>query len=101
MPIPSEQRQDCSDSALRCFGTAYIFERRATPIKSRLQWLAFLGIAGPAALGALVATFALDKKKLVLAITVAGVVSIAQLVISIWALVAHWGDDLAYYVESM
>lgn len=101
MSIPSETRQDCADSALKCFGTAYIFERRARPIRTRLQWLAFLGIVGPAALGAVVATFSLSKKALAVSITVAGMIGIGQLVISIWSLVAKWDDSLAYYTESM
>ncbi|SRR6266568_3957165 len=101
MTIPDETRQECTDSALRCFGTAYIFERRASPIRSRLRWLAFLGIAGPAALGAIVATFNLNKTALTVAIGVAGLIGIGQLIISIWSLVAHWDDSLAYDIESM
>jgi mobilome CxxCx(11)CxxC protein len=100
MTIPSETRQECADSALKCFGTAYIFERRAAPIRRRLQWLAFLGIAAPAALGAVVGTFNLNRTALAIAITFAGAIGIAQLIISIWSLVAKWDDSLAYDVES-
>jgi mobilome CxxCx(11)CxxC protein len=100
MTISPETRQDCADSALKCFGTAYIFERRAAPIRRKLQWLAFLGIAAPAALGAVVGTFKLNETALAVAITFAGVIGIAQLIISIWSLVAKWDVSLAYDVES-
>ncbi len=98
--IPTERRRQCADSALQCFGTAYIFEKRTRPIRLGLLSLSFLGIAGPAALGAIVATFNLKKPDLEVAVTVAGIIGIAQLIVSIWALVATWGDNLAYYIES-
>jgi mobilome CxxCx(11)CxxC protein len=98
--IPEEQRRECAESALRCFGTAYIFERRAIPIRKRLRWLTFLGIAGPAALGAVVATFSLGKAALAISVGLVGIIGIGQLILSIWALVAKWDDGLAYYTES-
>lgn len=33
MSIAPEKRRSCSDSALKCFGTAYIFEKKARKLK--------------------------------------------------------------------
>lgn len=100
MPIPDEKRRICADSALKCFGTAYIFERRARPIRLALRWLAFLGIAGPAALGGVVAAFNLKQEYIALAVTIAGAIAALQVVISIWSLVASWDASLSYAIES-
>ena len=100
MPIPDEKRGNCADSALKCFGTAYIFGQRARPIRMALRILTFSGIAGPAALGGVVAAFNLKPEFVGIAVTIAGTIALVQVVISIWSLVASWDSALSYSVES-
>ncbi|MCE9636094.1 MAG: hypothetical protein K8T90_10350 [Planctomycetes bacterium] len=100
MPIPVVERSQSSDAALKCYGTAYIFEKRAAAIRWKIQALTFLGIAVPAALGSVVASFSMKAEALGVLIGIAGVLGTFQLVLSVWSLVAHWDDRLSYFIES-
>lgn len=57
MGIAKEKRRSCSDSALKCFGTAYIFEQRARKLKRKTIVLSFLYFALPATVGTIIGTF--------------------------------------------
>jgi len=98
--IPSEKRRICADNALKCYGTAYIFERRARKIRTVLRIINFLGIATPALLGAVIAMQGMKWKHGELVILIAGIVGAAQLMLSIWSLVTGWENSLAYAIES-
>jgi mobilome CxxCx(11)CxxC protein len=100
MNIPNSKRRECNDSALHCFGTAYIFEKRAKSFRFRVRFLLFLGIAGPASVGAIISSFKLSSGYIEYVLFVAAIIAIVQLVGSVWSLVSRWDDDLSYYVES-
>src|ERR1043166_1210526 len=100
MSIPPEKRRICAESALRCFGTAYIFERRARSVRRRVRLIAFLGIAAPAALGSTVALVGTKSQYAETAIWLAGIIGALQVAASIWSLVSSWDSDLAYDIES-
>jgi len=100
MTIPDDKRRKCNDNALDCFGTAYIFGKRAASIRIRITLLTFLGIAAPAAVGAIICTFQLMPQNMKYVLVIAGAIGIIQLIFSIWALVAGWNDNLSYYLES-
>lgn len=100
MTIADEQRLMCNDNALHCYNTAYIFEKRAAAIRWKLRVLAFLGIAVPASVGAILGTFSLKPEYITAVGTVAGVLSVTQLIFSSWSLVSHWDGSLSYYLES-
>ena len=100
MTIADEQRLNCNDNALHCYNTAYIFEKRAAAIRWKLHVLAFLGIAVPAAVGAIIGTFSLKLEYIAIVVTIASVLSVVQFVFSIWSLVSHWDIGLSYYLES-
>ena len=98
--IANEKRGICADSALKCHGTAYIFEKRAARIRRKVIILSFLGIAGPASVGAIIGTYNLDFKNIQLLLLIAGTIAIIQLIFSIWSLVSGWDRNLSYYIES-
>ena len=100
MPIADEQRRMCNDEALHCYGTAYIFEKRAASIRWKLRVLSFLGIGVPAAIGAILGTFSLKPEYAALVGIIAGMLGVTQLIFSIWSLVSHWEAGLSYYLES-
>jgi mobilome CxxCx(11)CxxC protein len=100
MTIPSEKRRSCADAALLCHGTAYIFEKRAGKIRMKIAILSFLGIAGPASVGAIVATFKLSLQNVEYVLLIAGIIAAIQLLLSIWSLVSKWNDSFSYYLES-
>ena len=62
--------------------------------------LSYLGIAGPASVGAIISTYSLDDKTTKLVLVVAGTIAIIQLLFSIWSLVSGWNEKLSYYLES-
>jgi len=93
-------RNKCWDEAVYCFGTAYVFERRSKAYKRLLQWLTFLGLAVPLAVGGIVMSFGVDLPYTAWIITVASILGLAQLILSLWSLVAKWDDMFAYSVES-
>lgn len=100
MGIPPDKLRRCADEALKAHGTAYIFEKRAASIRIRIMILSFLGIAGPASVGAIISTYNLDDNTTKIVLLVAGTIAIIQLLLSIWSLVSGWNDKLAYYLES-
>lgn len=93
-------REQCWDHAIYTFGTGFIFETRAKKLRRALRWLTFLGIAVPVAIGGIVLSFGTQSAALPFLLALAGVLAVAQLVLSVWSLVAAWNDNLAYAVES-
>lgn len=100
MAIQSEERRNCHESALRCFGTAYIFECRAAPLRVALKLLAFSSLVGPLSIGALVIAVGSTAKLIPWAITAAAILSVIQIILSLWSFVSHWQENLSYYLES-
>ncbi len=100
MVIPSEKRRRCNDNSIHCFGTAYIFEKRASSIRKKITFLTFLGIATPAMVGATIGTFNISPQNTKYVLVVAGILGVLQLIFSIWALVSGWNNRLSYYLES-
>ncbi|OPY11275.1 MAG: hypothetical protein A4E69_02924 [Syntrophus sp. PtaB.Bin138] len=98
--IPNEKRRLCADAALKCHGTAYIFERRASSIRRRIKLLSFLGIAVPASVGAIIGAYSFDAEILRLILGVAAAIATIQLLLTIWSIVSGWNQSLAYYLES-
>ncbi len=94
-------RQDCWTQALYSYGTAWLFERKSRSLKRRLRILAFLGVAGPVAIGGIVLSFGTNPDFLPVLLSVASVLGVFQLLISIWALVANWDEAYAHSIESM
>lgn len=98
--IPPDKLRRCANEALKSHGTAYIFEKRAAKIRLKIMVLSFLGIAGPASVGAIISTYSLDDDTTKIVLFVAGTIAIVQLLLSVWSLVSGWNDKLAYYLES-
>ena len=98
--ISPDKLRRCADEALKAHGTAYIFEKRAARVRKWLLILSFLGIAGPASVGAIISTYSLDNDTTKIVIWVAGVIALAQLLLSIWSLVSKWDSNFSYYIES-
>jgi len=98
--IPSDKLRVCADEALKCHGTAYIFEKRAARIRLKLLLLTFFGIAGPVSIGAIISTYNLNQDAINIALSISGTVAILQLLITLWSVVSGWNDKLAYYLES-
>lgn len=100
MSIQQEERRSCHESALRCFATAYIFECRAAPLRVALKLLTFSSLVGPLSIGALVIAVGSTAELISWAIFVAAFLSIIQIILSLWSLVAQWRENLSYYLES-
>lgn len=100
MPIPAEKRRSCAEDALKCYGTAYIFENRARKIRRLIKLTTWFGIVTPATLGGTIALMGTRSSHAEWAILIAGLVGIAQVGLSIWSLVSGWDRDLPYYIES-
>lgn len=96
----NQNRQDCWDEAVNCFGTGYIFEKRARQYRLKIKILQFLGIAVPASVGVLVVSFGKEFKYLNWVLVVASIVALFQFVISIWALVSNWQETYTYSLNS-
>lgn len=97
--IPDTKRRSCADQALHAYGTAYIFERRAATLRNKLRAVAFLGIAGPASVGAIIGTYNLSPEQIRIILGVAGTIAVVQLMISIWSLTSGWDRDLSDFLE--
>lgn len=86
-------------AAFDCYGTAAIFEERARKLKFWMNALKIVGIVFPVLVGGSVMTFGLDEDLKPL-LYVAGVVGLAQLVLSAIALAMNWDDSYANAKEA-
>lgn len=103
MPQTPETNQTCSECwnrALYAHGTAQVFLARSERYKRKLRWLAFVGIAGALLIGGIVTGFGVGAPYLSLFIAGAAIVTIGQLLFSLWSLVADWTGELTYSLES-
>lgn len=93
-------RQECWNGALHTFGKSYIFVNR---LKKYGQWINLLkasGIVVPAAIGGTALAYGYNSEYLALSISIAIPLTIAQLIISVFAVVFKWDDEFAYSIEA-
>ncbi|MCC5888895.1 MAG: hypothetical protein JJT88_20850 [Gammaproteobacteria bacterium] len=100
MPIQDGERHSANNSALNCFGTGYLFEKRIVPLRFAIKSLSFLSLAGPLSIGALVLAVGTTGSIIFFALAAASTLSSVQVIVSLWALVANWQNNLSYYIES-
>jgi mobilome CxxCx(11)CxxC protein len=93
-------RQDAWNNALFSYGYGYLFSHRAKKLKTLLNWITFLGIIVPILIGGIVTTYGTTSPILKYLLIITAPVSIAQLVISVWSVVANWNTSYAYYLET-
>lgn len=93
-------RQDAWNKALFSYGYGYLFSHRASKLKTRLNWITFLGIIVPILIGGIVTTYGITSPILKYLLIITAPISITQLVISVWSIVANWNTSYAYYLES-
>lgn len=93
-------RQDAWNNSLFSYGYGYLFSHRANKLKTRLNWITFLGIIVPILIGGIVTTYGTTSPILKYLLIITAPISIAQLVISVWSIVANWNSAYAYYLET-
>lgn len=98
--IHDRLRQDAWNNALFCFGYSYIYSRRASNLNEKLNWITFLGIVIPLLIGGIVTTYGVTSPILKYLIYIAAPISLFQLIISVWSVVANWNLSYAYYLET-
>lgn len=101
-----EFKKICTDHMFWCYGTSEIFQQRARKLKIRREWITYLGIIGPVIIGGVASAFGknwalADVEVLPILIFIAGAVSVGQLVLSVWAVVARWDESYASAQESI
>jgi mobilome CxxCx(11)CxxC protein len=97
-PVIPPKFIDCRDRCTYAYGTSVIFQKRAAKYKKNLQWLTFLGLALPLAIGGVVAADLLGAAALKQIIWAAGAIGVVQLIVSLWSVVADWPGQLEYSV---
>ncbi|MBI3799361.1 MAG: hypothetical protein HY268_20645 [Deltaproteobacteria bacterium] len=98
--VINQLREKCWERAFEAFGTAAIFERRASNLRWKLHLLAFLGLGTPLVVGSVVLSFDLESRYLLLLKALAGILTVPLFAVSLWSLVAKWEDKLSYALES-
>jgi mobilome CxxCx(11)CxxC protein len=101
-----ELKESCNEHMFWCYGTSAIFQRRERSLKTRREWITYLGIIGPIVIGSAVGAFGRDWKiggfeVVPIIVTVASAVGIVQIVLSTWALVARWDEAYGAAQESV
>jgi mobilome CxxCx(11)CxxC protein len=94
-------RVETHHSSYNCTANGYIFEKRAERYKWRVTLIKALGIIVPAAVGITVLGYGIEndllKKMTILAVPV----TVIQFLISLWAIIYKWDDELAYAYEAI
>lgn len=93
-------RRQAWRGALDAFATGYMFEHRQRRMRHHLRLLSFVGLAVPLAVGAAVLAFGVTASSWVYVLWIAAVLGFAQVVLSLWSLVARWDETLAHASES-
>lgn len=101
MAIEPTERKECNDSAFNCFGTAHIFEERLISLKIAEKVLTFSSLAGPLAIGALVLAVGSKGSLIGWAVATAGALSILQIIVTLWAVIAGWQTKIVRYEDAM
>lgn len=94
-------RQDCWDNSLQSFGKSYIFSKRADHFGHLISSLKVFGIIVPVAVGATASGYGFNSEILKYTIAISIPLSIIQLIISVFAVVNKWDDNLSYSFESV
>ena len=98
--IHNRLRQDAWNNALFSYGYGYLFSHRANKLNKKLILITFLGILTPLLIGGIVTTYGTTSPILKYLLIVTAPISIIQLVISVWSIVANWNTSYAYYLET-
>ncbi|MBK7142038.1 MAG: hypothetical protein IPH75_08160 [bacterium] len=104
MPVSNAERLNYNDGALYCYGTAYIFECRIRPLEVAINLLTFTGFLGPMIAGVTVTSVSTSGQVagwVILVIWFAVALSAIHVLLSLWALVQEWLNQLAFYKSSM
>lgn len=92
-------RKLCWNNAVDAFGTSYVFQQRAHKLKTRLQWVNYVGVGVPLIVGSLVLSFG-QFSLLPVAITVASIIGIIQVAVNLWSIIGQWVEEHSYAVSS-
>nr|WP_315200594.1 mobilome CxxCx(11)CxxC protein [uncultured Flavobacterium sp.] len=92
-------RIECHENKFHCYGKSYIYGERVNRYERRLRFINFIGLAVPLMFGGFVLTYGGDYITN-LSIYLAGPVLLIQLLLSAFALVFKWDDELAYSLEA-
>lgn len=93
-------RQECWNEALHTFGKGYIFDSRSKKIGRWVNLLKASGIVVPTVIGGTALSYGYNSDYSALAISLAVPLIIAQLIISVFAVVFKWDDEFAYSIEA-
>lgn len=94
-------RIDCHNKAYDCDAMKYIFEKRAKRLKGYATTLKAFGIIVPSLIGSVALSYQLESPFLQFLVSVAVPCMIIQFIISLWALVAEWDNELSYSYEAI
>jgi mobilome CxxCx(11)CxxC protein len=93
-------RQECWNGALHTFGKGYIFDNRSKKYGRWVNLLKASGIVVPTAIGGTALAYGYNSDYLAITISLAVPLTIAQLIISVFAVVFKWDDEFAYSIEA-
>lgn len=94
-------RIDSWNNSIQAFGKSYIFIKRAQFYCNWNRFLTIMGIVVPLTIGATASGYGFDSEILKNTIAISIPLSIIQLIISAFALVNNWNDNLSYSLEAV
>lgn len=94
-------RIKCWNEALHCYGTYYLYNKKATSKKRYLTGLSLLGVLVPASVGGIITTYNIISPDILnILFFISGTLSLIQFIFSIISFVLKWDDQYSYYLES-
>jgi mobilome CxxCx(11)CxxC protein len=94
-------KKTCLDKAFAAYGTTKIFESRAQKLSRGRTLITYLGIVVPLVVGATAMAFGVDSPWFPVLVALAAALGIAQIVTSVWAIVARWDERCIHALESV
>ncbi|MDB5116375.1 MAG: putative rane protein [Mucilaginibacter sp.] len=93
-------RNECHDKAFDCFGYSYIFEKKALRLRRWVTLIKAFGVLVPSLVGITALGYGYDNQILKNLIVVAIPLTLIQFIISLWAIIYKWDDELSYSYEA-
>jgi mobilome CxxCx(11)CxxC protein len=94
-------RREIHNKSYDCDANRYIFEKRAERLKKRVTLIKALGALVPVIVGLTALGYGANNVFVKNLIVIAIPISILQFIISFWAIIYKWDDELSYSYEAI
>lgn len=95
-----KKRKEVWDKSFHAFANSYLYGIRRRKIKKMQTIITFLGVIIPILGGSLILNYGSDNIYVKLGLAILSIISLIQVVLSTWSIVAGWNEANEFYTEA-